>query len=154
MLIFVKHRGTDKVTNVPHSIIFQGQVHLQRNILCSQQLQCCFFPPLHYFQPKILDAPFFCIVLRQPFSFRNKILKVFTRTWNHGNIEAQECCCSLMYYPSMQNNCMPETTLRLQLLLIQKEAALLKRQEIFPHYTGELWTVTKTRFWNHATFFN
>lgn len=49
---------------------------------------------------------------------------------------------------------MPGTTLRLQLLLIQKEAALLKRQEISLSYTGELRTVTMTKIWIYATFFN
>lgn len=48
---------------------------------------------------------------------------------------------------------MPGTTLRHQLPLIQK-VALLKQQEIFPRYTGELRTVTMTKFWNHATFFS
>lgn len=78
-----------------------SQAHLQRNTVISQ-VQCHFFPIFHYLQPKLLEAPLFCTVLRQQCSFSDRVLTSNLykdlESWvelMHKNIIASLCITSL-----------------------------------------------------------
>lgn len=145
------------------SFFHHCQVHLQRNTLSSQWVQCCFFPSLHYLQPKLLDALLFCIVLRQHWSFSNKVLisNLYKdlESWvelMHKNIFASlciSCLGSMLSIFSFQHIQRPEMPLTLlSCFWCRKKQLCSEGKTHCLAMAGELLTVTMTTFWNYATF--